>query len=55
MTGFPFWDMGISVVGTEGLRFHDCLAHRDLGVFKESFSVSLPVHGSRVYRVSVVR
>ena len=53
MSGFPFWDMGVSAAAVNGLHFHDCLTHQDLGIFKESFSTSVPKHGCRVYRVSV--
>ena len=33
------------------LQFYDCLTHQDLGIFRESFSVDIPSHGCRVYRV----
>lgn len=51
MAGLPFWDMGISAASAEGLHFHDCLTHKDMGVYKESFSAQIPGHGCRVYRV----
>ena len=51
MSGFPFWDMGISIAGVKGLHFHDCLTHQDMGVYKESFSAQIPGHGCRIYRV----
>ena len=53
MAGFPFWDMGISTAAVTGLHFHDCFTHENLGIFRECFSVQLPGHGCRVYRVSV--
>ena len=54
MTGFPFWDMGLSAAAGQRLRFYNCLTHEDEGVFGESFSVKLPAHGCAVYRVSAV-
>ena len=52
MTGFPFWDMGLSSCQGQKLRFHDCLTHENAGVYSESFSVSVPAHGCRVYLCS---
>ena len=52
--GFPFWDLGISLHDKQDLRFYDCLSHRDLGVFTECFSVKVPAHGCRIFRIKTV-
>lgn len=49
-----FWDMGLSLSVSQGLRFYDCLTHEDLGVQKEYFAPKIPSHGCRIFRCSVV-
>ena len=51
--GFTFWDMGLSVHTGACLSFYDCMKHKELGSFRECFSVSLRAHDSRVYRVRI--
>lgn len=54
MAGFPFWDMGISARNDKSLAFYDCLEHKEAGIYKESFSVKVPAHGCRIYRVQMI-
>ncbi len=53
--GVTFWDMGLTAASGMGLRFYDCMDHRDLGVQKEAFRILLPPHGCRVYRCRPVK
>ena len=54
MTGFPFWDMGLSICQGQKLNFYDCLKHEGAGIFAECFSTAVPAHGCRVYLCSAV-
>ena len=50
--GFPFWDLGLSSAAGQDLRFYDCYAHEDKGVYRECFSCTLEGHGSQVFLIS---
>ena len=52
--GFPFWDLGLSARDGRGIRVYDCLKGTEAGVFSESFSTKLPVHGCGVYVLSEI-
>lgn len=48
-----FWDMGLSCAFGQGMRFHDCFTHEDMGIQKEFFAPTVASHGCRVYRCSI--
>ena len=50
-----FWDLGIPAAAGLGLAFRDCWAGEDLGVFTERYAVTIPAHGCRVFRASLVK
>ena len=47
-----FWDLGLSLQSGVGLRFYDCLSHRELGVMREFYADDVESHGCRLYRVT---
>lgn len=48
-----FWDMGLSGAYGQGLLFHDCFTHEEIGIQKEFFAPLVAAHGSKVYRCSI--
>ena len=50
-----FWDMGLTSASGRGLRFRDCLLHKDLGLQRECFAPQVMPHGCKVYRCTVER
>lgn len=46
----PFWEVGISSLQTDGVRMYDCLAHQEVGVFRESATFVVPPHGCKLFR-----
>ena len=49
-----FWDIGISYASGVALSLYDCLAHKDIGTYKERFAITVPSCDCVVVRAKVV-
>lgn len=49
-----FWDMGIPCASGAALSLYDCWEHKELGVFKERYAVTVPAGDCVVVRAKLV-
>lgn len=49
-----FWDMGIPSAAGAALSLYDCWEHKELGVFKERYAVTVPANDCVVVRAKLV-
>lgn len=48
-----FWDMGLPYASGLGMKFYDCLSHKQLGIQKEIFAPIVAAHGCKIYRCNI--
>jgi alpha-galactosidase len=50
-----FWDMGLPYASGISLSLYDCWEHRELGVFRERYSPTVPAHDCTVVRAKLIK